>query len=314
VQENRPFNLEFRFCRSDGQECWVFSQAVAERGADGQITGYVGTITDISDRKQAEQEIRQLNQTLAAQNRNLETLVEQRTQALVQYTQQLETLNQELESFSYSVSHDLRAPLRHVNGFVVALSRRLAQLEVRSDAKVTHYLEVIEDSGKKMGLLIDGLLTLSRAGRRPMKLEPVNLGPLVTQAIRLVKMNLGKDSKVEFLVGDLPTLQGDVALLQQVFSNLVDNAVKFSRYRTPAQIEIGSLPDGTVFVKDNGVGFEIAYADQLFGAFQRLHAQTDFEGTGIGLAIAQRIIHRHGGTMWAEGHPDQGACFYFRLG
>jgi PAS domain S-box-containing protein len=314
VEEERPFQLEYRFRRPDGQETWVFGQAVAERDPDGRITGYVGTITDISDRKQAEQEIYQLNQALADQNQNLEALVEQRTEALTQYAQQLEVLNHELESFSYSVSHDLRAPLRHVHGFVIALARQLAHLGVQTDPKVAHYLEVIEDSSKKMGLLIDGLLTLSRCGRRPMKVEPVNLNTLVAQAIRLVKMNLDKHSSVEFMIQDLPRVPGDATLLQQVFSNLVDNAVKFSRDRTPARIEIGVLPDGTLFVKDNGVGFQMDYANQLFGAFQRLHPQSEFEGTGVGLAIVQRIIHRHGGSIWAEAQPDQGACFYLRLG
>jgi light-regulated signal transduction histidine kinase (bacteriophytochrome) len=161
-----------------------------------------------------------------------------------------------------------------------------------------------------MGLLIDGLLTLSRIGRRPMERSQVELQPLVQRAIALV---LTQPSAVEFQVEPLPTVLGDAALLQQVFTNLIENAVKFSRDRHPAQICIGTLPDGTLFVQDNGVGFCMDYADQLFGAFQRLHSQQEFEGTGIGLTIVQRIIHRHGGAIWAESSPSNGATFYFTL-
>ncbi|MBE9183900.1 PAS domain S-box protein [Microcoleus sp. LEGE 07076] len=240
-------------------------------------------------------------------------------QALSERTEQLEAANQELESFGYSVSHDLRAPLRHISGFVSALKKRLESTEVLNDPKIVHYIEIIDDSSQKMSLLIDGLLALSRVGRTELIQVPIDLARLVQTAIKLNKFRTvaeqpeTSDSKVEFTVGDLPGVMGDPTLLQQVFSNLIDNAVKFSRGRNPATIVIDALPDGTIFVKDNGVGFPMEYADRLFGVFQRLHSPREFEGTGIGLAIVQRIIHRHGGTIWARSVPSQGATFYFKL-
>ena len=169
-----------------------------------------------------------------------------------------------------------------------------------------------------MSLLIDGLLDLSRVGRTELIQIPIDLAELVQTAIQLAKPQTVLDlnqtrETVEFKIGDLPSITGDPTLLQQVFSNLISNAVKFSRGRNPATIVIDALPDGTIFVKDNGVGFEMEYADRLFGAFGRLHSQREFEGTGIGLAIVWRIIHRHGGTIWAESAPDRGATFYFKL-
>ncbi|PSB32220.1 PAS domain-containing sensor histidine kinase [filamentous cyanobacterium Phorm 46] len=240
-------------------------------------------------------------------------------QALSERTEQLEAANQELESFSYSVSHDLRAPLRHISGFVNALKQRLQSTEALNDPKIVHYIEIIDDSSQKMSLLIDGLLDLSRVGRTELIQIPIDLTRLVQTAIKLTKPGTGAEKaqtpdSVEFAVGDLPVVMGDPTLLQQVFSNLISNAVKFSRGRNPATIVIDCLPDGTIFVKDNGVGFSMEYADRLFGAFVRLHSQREFEGTGIGLAIVWRIIHRHGGTIWAESLPNQGATFYFKLG
>ncbi|MEG5137956.1 MULTISPECIES: PAS domain-containing sensor histidine kinase [unclassified Microcoleus] len=254
---------------------------------------------------------------LIATARNITELVKTK-QALSERTEQLEAANQELESFCYSVSHDLRAPLRHISGFVNALKQRLESTEVLNDPKIGHYIEVIDDSSEKMSLLIDGLLDLSRVGRTELIQIPINLTRLVQTAIKLTKPRTAAEptptpDSVEFVVGDLPAVMGDPTLLQQVFSNLIDNAVKFSRGRTPAIIVIDALPDGTIFVKDNGVGFSMEYADRLFAAFVRLHSQREFEGTGIGLAIVQRIIHRHGGTIWATSVPSQGATFYFKL-
>jgi PAS domain S-box-containing protein len=249
--------------------------------------------------------------------RNITELVETK-QALSERTEQLEAANKELESFCYSVSHDLRAPLRHISGFVYALKERLQATEGLSDRQIVHYMEIIEDSSQKMGLLIDGLLMLSQVGRTELMQIPIDLGRLVQTAIKLANPRTSATSphqpqSVEFEIGNLPGVTGDPTLLQQVFSNLIGNAVKFSRHRAPARIIIDSLPDGTIFVKDNGVGFDMEYADRLFGAFQRLHSQREFEGTGIGLAIVQRIIHRHGGTIWAESLPSLGATFYFKL-
>jgi PAS domain S-box-containing protein len=249
---------------------------------------------------------------LIGSSRNITELVEAR-QEIAKRTQQLEAINQELESFAYSVSHDLRAPLRHINGFVTALKVHLEHQQNCLDPKVEHYLEVIEHSSERMGQLIDGLLNLSRVGRRALTYQPVAIKSLVHQAIQLVEGSPHYSSTTQFTIQELPTVYGDTTLLQQVFTNLIDNAVKFSRSRNPAQIEIRCLPDQTILIKDNGVGFEMAYADQLFGAFQRLHKRTEFEGTGIGLAIVQRIMHRHGGTIWAESVVDQGTCFYLKF-
>ena len=245
-------------------------------------------VTDISDRKLAEAKI-------------------------LQTARQLENTNRELESFSYSVSHDLRAPLRHVNGFVNALKQQLKDHEALSNPKVAHYLQVIENSSQKMGQLIDGLLALSRYGRRPLESRQVSIRELVDEAVEMIRTDPSYNPLVEFAIGDLPTTVGDPTLLQQVFCNLIGNAVKFSRHQPRPYIEIDSFPDRTIRIKDNGVGFQMEYADKLFGAFQRLHNEKEFEGTGIGLAIVQRIVQRHGGSIWAEGYPDQGAIFFIKI-
>ena len=164
-----------------------------------------------------------------------------------------------------------------------------------------------------MGLLIDGLLTLSRVGRRELVMRPVALKPLVENTLSLLEVPLQPSQPLQITLDDLPTVQGDSTLLQQVFTNLLDNAMKFSRDRTPAQIHIGYRSDGTFWVQDNGVGFDMAYADKLFSPFQRLHSSEQFQGTGIGLAIVQRIIHRHGGQIWGESAPDRGTTIFFTL-
>jgi PAS domain S-box-containing protein len=240
----------------------------------------------------------------------------QARQALLERTIQLEATNRELDSFAYSVSHDLRAPLRHINGFVNALHQELTQSHCPLNPKISRYIQVIDNSSHKMGKLIDGLLTLSRVGRRDMHVQPVSLRSLVDSAIDLLSSSPQESSAIpiEWSIHPLPSVKGDPTLLQQVFTNLLSNAMKFSRDCHPAYIEIGCLSDQILFVKDNGVGFSMKYADQLFGAFQRLHAQEEFEGTGIGLAIVQRIISRHGGKIWAKSEPAQGATFYFQLG
>jgi PAS domain S-box-containing protein len=293
--------IEFDLATPTGMRSYQ-AHIVPEFARDGSVEFVLGVTRDITDRKQAEAEIKQLNETLEIK--------------VAQRTAQLEATNRELDSFSYSVSHDLRAPLRHIGGFVNALTLQLDRAGANKDPKVVHYLQVIRESSEKMAQLIDGLLTLSRLGRRQLEQTPVNLTTLVERAIALVEPPTAKTGEraIEFEIGDLPTVMGDAALLQQVFSNLIDNAVKFSRDRHPARIAIGTLQDGTLFIRDNGVGFNMEYADQLFGAFQRLHSQKAFEGTGIGLAIVQRAIHRHGGTIWAESQPDNGATFYFTLG
>ncbi|MEG3894573.1 MULTISPECIES: PAS domain S-box protein [unclassified Microcoleus] len=292
-ESGTTLHFQEKFVRSGGN-VYFDTFKIPMRNLDGEVYALIGTARDITE------------------------LVETK-QALSERTEQLEAANKELESFSYSVSHDLRAPLRHISGFVNALKQRLQATEAIRDRKIVHYIEVIEDSSQKMNLLIDGLLMLSRVTRTELMQIPIDLTRLVQTAIKLAKLRTDTTSvqtplEVEFEIGDLPAVTGDPTLLQQVFSNLISNAVKFSRDRTPARIVIDGLPDGTVFVKDNGVGFPMEYADRLFGAFQRLHSQREFEGTGIGLAIAWRIIHRHGGRIWAESAPGQGATFYFKLG
>ncbi|MGQ9871437.1 PAS domain-containing protein, partial [Leptodesmis sp.] len=229
MTEGNFHEIDLRFFRTDGTMGYMEARAEAVRNDQGQIVKVVGTSLDISDRKQAELQIHQLNEALEQQNRNLENLVEQRTAELVQQTIQLEASNKELEFFSYSVSHDLRAPLRHIHGFVSALQQRLQGHNALSDPKVAHYMQVIQNSSQKMAQLIDGLLDLSRIGRKPMELRPVILRHLVEEAIAPVQHNPDIGTAAEFVIGELPIVQGDARLLQQVFSNLVSNAVKFSR-------------------------------------------------------------------------------------
>jgi K+-sensing histidine kinase KdpD len=250
---------------------------------------------EVEQRRQREGEIRKLNQKLA--NRAAE----------------LESSNKELESFAYSVSHDLRAPLRHVVGFSELLQKQAASL---LDDKSQRYIKTILDSAKKMGKLIDDLLSFSRIGRAETKKSLVNLEQLVKDVVSEIEQET-RGREIAWKIDALPVCYGDRSMLMLVLANLVSNAVKFTRMRTRAEIEIGCADgdndDLEVFVRDNGAGFDMQYANKLFGVFQRLHRADEFEGTGIGLATVQRIIHRHGGKVRAEGAVDQGATFYFSL-
>ena len=260
-------------------------------------------IRNITDRVKAEQEIRRANVKLE--------------EGVLERTAQLEAANKELEAFSYSVSHDLRAPLRAISGFARILLEDFApQLEADS----RRYLSLIATNTQQMGQLVDDLLAFSRLGRQPVNKETIQPEKIVRRVLAELQ-DEQKNRALEVKIGDLAACQGDPALLQQVWANLIANALKFSRTRLPAQIEIGSYvesPNGAdskiiYYVRDNGVGFDMQYAHKLFGVFQRLHRADEFEGTGVGLAIVQRVIHRHGGRIWAEAKPEAGATFYFTL-
>ena len=235
------------------------------------------------------------------------------SERLAERTAQLQSSNRELESFSYSVSHDLRAPLRHIEGYVAML---IEDTVGKLAAEPQRYLKVIVEASRHMGELIDNLLVFSRMGRVEMSQTRVELEMLVQEAVRDLEMAT-RGRNIGWTIPPLPAVTGDRAMLKQALANLLGNAVKYTRPRDPAQIEMGCAgeEDGRVilFVRDNGVGFDMQYADKLFGVFQRLHRADEFEGTGIGLANVRRIITRHGGRVWAEALPDQGATFYFTL-
>jgi len=254
---------------------------------------------EISHREKAEAEIRRLNA-------ELEQRVKERTA-------QLEQSNNELEAFAYSVSHDLRAPLRHVEGFVELLKKHASK---RLDEKSQRFLNNISLSTEKLGMLIDDLLAFSRMGRAEMAKTQVDLKQVVNE-VRWEFEPETKGRKVTWNIGKMDKIYGDPSLLRQVVANLISNAIKFTRPRKEAHIEIGDLnsndKESVIFIRDNGVGFDMNYSHRLFGVFQRLHSADDFEGTGIGLANVKRIINRHGGRVWAEGAVDNGATFYFSL-
>jgi PAS domain S-box-containing protein len=279
----------------DGQERLVAWHNVLLRDDQGHITGTLSSGEDITERRHAEKQIISLNQDL-----------QMRAAAL-------EVANKELDAFAYSVSHDLRAPLRHIDGFLGLLQKKAGTV---LDGQGRHYMETIADAAQKMGMLIDDLLAFSRMGRHALSFQPVELGPLVREVIHELEPDIA-GRQIDWRIGDLPEVNGDAAMLRMALANLIANALKFTRLREEARIEIGSIPgedaEAVIFVRDNGVGFDMAYADKLFGVFQRLHRAEDFEGTGIGLANVRRIIDRHGGRTWAEGNVDAGATFYFSL-
>lgn len=286
----------FHHFRRDGEamEIDAVGHLVVWRGRPARLV----VLNDITHSRRTQQELERLN-------RELEDRVRSRTA-------QLEAANQELEAFSYSVSHDLRAPVRHIDGFLRLLERE----HPPASEKSAHYLRTIAASSQRMAALIDDLLELSRTGRAPLELRTVPLGPLVEEVI----VDLGPDvtrRRIEWRVGVLPAVRGDPSLLRVVLQNLLDNAVKYTRREPEAVVEVGAMRmregDTAIYVRDNGVGFDMRYAERLFGVFQRLHRAEDFEGTGIGLATARRVIHRHGGRIWGEGAPGRGACFFFTV-
>jgi light-regulated signal transduction histidine kinase (bacteriophytochrome) len=251
------------------------------------------TNNDITERKHREEEIQRLNLELAKRST------------------ELEGTNKELEAFAYSVSHDLRAPLRHMAGYTELLHKRAASV---LDEKGLRYMAMILESAKRMGNLIDDLLSFSRIGRAETQKTLVSLEQVAREALTEIRQETeGRD--IAWKIGALPNFYGDRSMMRLALVNLFSNAVKFTRTRPKAEIEIGCTGGNerelVVFVRDNGVGFDMKYVNKLFGVFQRLHRAEAFEGTGIGLATVQRIVHRHGGRVWAEGFVDGGATFYF---
>jgi len=279
----------------DGARLPVLITAAA---LDEEATSGILLVLDVTEQKRAELDLRRLNL-------DLEDRVRRRTA-------DLEAANEELESFSYSVSHDLRAPLRHIAGFAELLRGSVGD---HDDEDTGHFIDVITHAANDMGILIDDLLQFSRVGRAEMHVAPVNMEQLVREVLDVAGSNLG-DRRVEVTVGEIAPAPGDRTLLRQVWANLIGNAYKYSRPRDPAVIEIGSRQDdGEVvyWVRDNGVGFDLQYAERLFHVFERLHRSEEFEGTGIGLANVQRIVGRHDGRCWAEAEEGKGATFFFSL-
>jgi signal transduction histidine kinase len=277
-------------------------------------------LTNVREREDVERALREqlvergrAEEALRLSHDELGMKVKERTAELRKMNDDLQAVIRELEAFAYSVSHDLRAPLRHIAGFAELLQKQSnAVLDESSRQQITRIL----DAANRMDGLVDDLLTFSRISRAETHQTTINLDQLVKSVVAEIAPDT-QGRKIVWQIGTLPMCYGDPGLLRLVFSNLISNAVKFSRTRQQAEIEIGSLnqmvDEAVVFVKDNGVGFDMKYKDKLFGVFQRLHSQEAFEGTGIGLATVQRIVHRHGGRVWAEGSVSKGATFYVAL-
>lgn len=284
---------ELRRTTAAGAQVIASARWSLRRDEKGQPATVLETSNDISERKRREDEYQSLNQELAKRSA------------------QLEASNKELEAFAYSISHDLRAPLRHMAGYTELLQKKAASI---LDEKSNRYILMVLDSAKRMGNLIDDLLAFSRIGRAETQKSLVSFPQLVKEALSDLRQDVeGRD--IAWKIGALPDFYGDRSMFRVVLVNLLSNALKFTRSRARAEIEIGCTDlkgdEAIIFVRDNGVGFDMKYSDKLFGVFQRLHSADQFEGTGIGLATVQRIIHRHGGKVWAEGAADKGATFYF---
>jgi PAS domain S-box-containing protein len=292
---------EMFFSRPElGREIWIESRGAPLRDQNGVVRGGVIAFRDITEKKADEREIRKLNEDLE--------------ERIAERTAQLEIVNHDLESFTYSVSHDLRTPLRHIGGFSRILSQDYGPA---MPPEALDYLERIEYGAGRMTQMVDSLLSLSKLGRKPLELRLTELNDIVDEVIGVLKWESeGRD--LEWRIARLPAVECDPTLMGEVFQNLLSNALKYSARRAGAVIEIGSIQhEGkptVIFVRDNGAGFNMKFAGKLFGVFQRLHSAEEFEGTGVGLATVHRIIQKHGGRIWAEAEPDRGATFYFTVG
>ena len=298
IEAGRPFEMEFPLRGADGRFRTFLTRGQPLKDSAGKVMQWFGTNTDVEVMKQAEEKIQRLNAELERR--------------VIERTAQLEVANQELEAFSYSVSHDLRAPLRAVNGFAGIVLEDFGALLPEEGRG---YLQRVRHGSQRMGQLIDDLLAFSRLSRLSLKRQPMNCTSLVQEALEELKPQR-EGRPVEIRIGELPPCSGDPVLVKQVWVNLLSNAIKYTRDRTPAVVEVGCLMQNgshVYFVRDNGVGFDMQYANKLFGVFQRLHRADEFEGTGVGLAIVQRIVHRHGGRVWAEAAVEGGATFNFTL-
>ncbi len=299
LTEGKVTNYELTARARDGTETVVSYNATTFHDRDRKLQGVFASARDMTELKRIERTLQQN---------------EIRRERDAAHANEMTMVNQELEAFSYSVSHDLRAPLRHIHGYVEMLR---GATDGQLSEKAAHYLRTITDASVEMGDLIDNLLAFSRLGRTEISATTVELDDLVRGVISGLEMaTTGR--LIVWGIAPLPRVVGDPSLLKQVITNLIDNAIKYTRMRDPARIEVGCAGEeagrAILFVRDNGVGFEMQYAHKLFGVFQRLHRPEEFEGTGIGLATVRRIVGRHGGRVWAEGALNEGATFYFTLG
>jgi len=306
--EISTYTMEKRYIRKDGEVIWINLTASMVREADGTPRYAISVVEDISARKRTEQALRDSEESV----RLLAAELAQRVSDVTERTAQVEAANRELEAFSYSVSHDLRSPLRAIDGFSQALLEDCApQLDVAGRG----YLVRVREATQRMGELIDGLLSLSRLTRSELHVTSVDLSALARELVDALQRS-DPTRRVTFVIAPQLEAVADAGLLRVVLDNLLSNAWKYTSHQERAHIELGrAAAAGSLayFVRDDGVGFDMAYAGKLFGAFQRLHTTDEFPGSGIGLATVQRIIHRHGGRVWAEAAVGRGATFYFTL-
>ena len=293
-KSGQPNDIEIEIIRKDGTVFPVMINGSAVHDENGNFVKSRETMFDITERKITEKLINNLNHTLIAKNN------------------QLESKNKELESFSYSVSHDLRAPLRAIDGFTNILVEEYTD---KLDDEAKRLLNIITGNSRRMSQLIDDLLAFSRLGRVEINANEINMKEMVQNVLEEIKNDAAK-AVIVAEVDELPTVKGDSSMLQQVWINLVSNAVKYSQKKESVKIKIGSYKEegeNIFFVQDNGVGFDMKYSGKLFGVFQRLHTVEEFDGTGVGLAIVQRVVSRHGGRVWADAKLNEGATFYFSI-